>query len=134
MVKKSILLFATLLFLQVMHILEEIFGNAWFIEDMYGGLRNFVLVMVMGFIISLFIFYFVVKNKKLAYPLSLVYASIVILDGLIHIIETLVLKKYFNGSAGLFTGIFFVIVGPMLIYYFKKEYETKKSAALIQKR
>ena len=133
MVKKSILLFATLLFLQVIHILEEIFGNAWFIEDIYGGLRNFVLIMIILFIIPLLIFYFVVKNKKLAYPLSLIYASIMILNGLTHIIETLIFKKYFNGSAGLFTGIFFVIVGQMLIYYFKKEYETKKSAALIQK-
>ena len=121
MVKKSILLFAVLLLLQIAHIFEEILGNAWFIEELYGSLRNFILVMIILFIIPLFLFYFFLKNRKLAYPLILIYVSIMLLDGLIHIIETLIFKKYFNGSAGLFTGIFFIIVGTMLIYYIKKE-------------
>ena len=121
MAKKSIILFAILLFLQIAHNLEEIFGNAWFIEDVYSGLRNFVLVMIILFIIPLFLFYFVVKNRKIAYPLSLIYGSIMILDGLTHIIETFIFKKYFNGSAGLFTGIFFIIIGTMLVYPLKKE-------------
>ena len=121
MAKKSIILFAILLFLQIAHNLEEIFGNAWFIESMYGGLRNFVLIMIILFIIPLIIFYFVVNNKKAAYPLALIYACIMILDGLIHIIETFIFKKYFNGSAGLFTGIFFIIIGTMLVYPLKKE-------------
>lgn len=129
MAKKSIILFAILLFLQIAHILEEIFGNAWFIESMYGGLRNFVLIMIISFIIPLIIFYFVVNNKKVAYPLTLIYVSIVLLDGLIHIIETFIFKKYFNGSAGLFTGIFFIIIGIMLIYHLKKDMIQKENEA-----
>ena len=118
--KKIILLFTILLFLYILHILEEILGRAWFIDGIYGGLKNFIILMVMLFIIPLIFFYLDLKKKKFSYYAIYIYAGVMIIDGLIHIVEFIIYRKYFNGSAGLFTGIGFVIVGIPLIYNLKK--------------
>ena len=119
--RKIILLFTILLFLHILHILEEILGRAWFIDIIYGGLKNFIILMVILFIIPLVFFYLALKKKKFSYYAIYIYAGIMIIDGLIHIVEFIIYRKYFNGSAGLFTGIGFVIVGIPLIYNLKKE-------------
>ena len=59
------------------------------------------------------LFYFVILKKKLAYYFSFIYVTIMILDGLDHLI---------NNDPGLYTGITFIIIGIPLIYYLKKEH------------
>ena len=118
---KPILLFTILLFLHILHILEEILGRAWFINGIYGGLKNFIIWMVILFIIPLVFFYLALKKKKVSYYAIYIYAGVMIIDGLTHIIEFIIYKKYFDGSAGIFTGIGFVLIGIPLIYNLKKE-------------
>ena len=118
--KKIFLLFTILLFLHVLHILEEILGRAWFIDGMYGGLKNFIIWMAVLFVIPL-VFFYLALNKKISPYYIILYAGVMIIDGLTHIVEFIISKKYFDGSAGLYTGIGFIIVGIPLIYNLKKE-------------
>ena len=119
--KSIVLMLAILLITHIAHVIEEILGKAWFIDDYYGGLNNFIMVMLMLFLIPLVIIYFVLKQKSWAYYLSIIYASVMILDALTHIVDAIIYKKYYHGSAGVFTGIIFIIIGSLLIYFIIEE-------------
>ena len=123
--KKIILLLLLLLFLHLAHIIEEIFGNAWFIEKVYGGINNFIIIMSILYLISFLFFYLFISHVKFSFYLIFIYIAILIFDGFDHIIEILVLKKYFDGAAGVFTGIGFIIIGFLSLYYLK-EYKLYK--------
>ena len=119
--KKITLLLLLLLILHLAHVIEEIFGNAWFIAKDYGGINNFIIIMAILYLSSLLFFYFFISNVKFSFYLVFAYTIILILDGFDHIIKIIILKKYFNGAAGVFTGIGFIIIGFTLIYHLKKE-------------
>ena len=118
--KKIILLLLLLLFLHLAHIIEEILGNAWFIEKVYGGINNFIIIMSVLYLISFLFFYLFIRNVRFSFYLIFIYIVILILDGIDHIIEIIVLRKYFDGAAGVFTGIGFIIIGFLSLYYLKK--------------
>jgi hypothetical protein len=69
---------------------------------------------------SLF-FYFVLCEKRCAYHLSMIYAGIMILNGLGHNVGLVATGRYFDGFAGAYTGVALVLVGPEMIYYLRKE-------------
>lgn len=118
---KIFVYYILLLLFHILHVVEEIFGNAYFIESFYGGLRNFLLIMILLWVIPAILFYFLLKRNKAAIYLSLIYSIIIIIDGLDHIIEFFIIGKYFNGAAGLFTGIIFLPLGILLIISLRRE-------------
>ncbi len=113
--------FFTLLIIHFVHIIEEILGNSYFIESVYGGLKWFFIINILLWIIPLMIFF--LDDKKYYYKLILCYAIIMVLDGLDHIIELIVMQKSYEG--GLLTGIALIIIGTILI---KKTIEKKGKA------
>ena len=101
MKRRNVLLFyALLLLLQISHVLEEILGQAWFIDDFYGGLRSFLMVMMLLFLPPVVLFYFILKRKRWALYLGFAYAVIMILDGTDHVIELFGSGAYFGGFRG----------------------------------
>ena len=129
--KKTTFLILLLLILHLAHIIEEIFGNAWFIEKFYGGINNFIIITGILFLISLLFCYLFIINAKFSFYLIFIYSVILILDGFDHIIEIIVLKKYFNGVAGVFTGIGFIIIGLLFLRSLKEYTGLKPTANLI---
>ena len=112
---KFFVYYVLLLLFHMLHVVEEIFGKAYFIESFYGGLRNFLLIMALLWIVPAILLYFLLKRNKAAIYLSFIYPIILVIDGLDHIIEFFIIEKYFNGAAGLFTGIAFLPLGLLLI-------------------
>ena len=123
---KTRALFLLLIVLQALHVLEEVWGGAYFIYAIYGGIEIFLLIMTLLFLPPLLLFYFVYQKKRWAYSLSFVYAGILILDGLDHIIELILLRAYFHGAAGLYTGILLMMTGVVFIYSLWKDQSGKK--------
>ena len=113
--RKIILFYVLLLILQALHVVEEILGEAYFINSFYNGLSNFIIVNLILLIVPTILLYFVIKKKKVATYLAFLYHAIMIIDGLDHIIEF-----YLNGVAGLITGILFLPVSVFLIIKLKQ--------------
>ena len=116
---RGYLLYLLMLVGHIAHIFEEIWGRFWLI-NLVGGLGWFLLLNWVLFCIPVALFYFVLLGKHWAYYLSIIYAGIMILNGCGHNIGTIVTRRYFNGFAGGFTGIGFIIIGPFLIFYLWK--------------
>ena len=115
---RGYLLYLLMLVGHIAHIFEEIWGRFWLVNAFGFGwflLTNWILLLI-----PVAFFYFVLLAKHWAYYLSIVYAGIMILNGIGHNIATLVTRKYFNGFAGGISGISFIIIGPFLIYYLGK--------------
>ena len=125
--KITMFLLLFLLILHFVHIIEEIAGDAWFIADVYGSTKTFIIIMIVLYIIPLIFFYLFLNNNKFAFYLIFIYISIMILDGIVHVIEMIIMKKYINGAAGLFSGIGFIIVGLLLFHYLRKEWYDKST-------
>src|SRR3989344_824004 len=62
-----------LLLVHGLHLIEEVFGNAYFIEAVYGGIQNFLIVNIILLIIPAVLFYFVSKRQKIAVYLAFAY-------------------------------------------------------------
>jgi hypothetical protein len=103
----------------VAHILEEIWGRFWLIDAFYGVGWFLVLNWVL-FCIPVGFFYFVLHEKRWAFYLSIIYAGIMILNGVGHNIATIVTGSYFGGFAGGYTGIGLLLIGPPMIHYLRK--------------
>ena len=104
--KITYLFLIALLFL---HTTEEIIGKAPFITTFYNGLNNYLIAHFFFLLIPIILFLYTLDNKKWFYNLNYIYAAVMIMDGLYHVIERLV--------AGLYTGIGLIIFGLLLIYY-----------------
>jgi hypothetical protein len=114
-----VILYLLMLAGHVAHVLEEIWGRFWLMEAVYGMGWFLVLNWVL-FCIPMVIFYFVLQEKRWAYYLGMTYAGSMILNGLGHNAATILSGRYFNGFAGGYTGIGFLILGPLLIYHLGK--------------
>ncbi|MBI5065727.1 HXXEE domain-containing protein [Candidatus Woesearchaeota archaeon] len=115
-----------LLFVHAIHLVEEVLGNAYFVESVYSGLRNFLIINVALLIIPAVLFYFVSKRQKIALYLAFAYPSIMILDGLDHVVEFFLRNAYFGGAAGLFTGLLFLPLSILLILSLKQALPKKR--------
>ena len=60
-----------------------------------------------------------------AYHLSIIYAGIMILNGVGHDIATIVTGRYSGGFAGGYTDIELLFIRPVMIYYLRKGMPTK---------
>jgi hypothetical protein len=116
-IKRSIiLLYLMVIVFHVAHIMEEVWGQFLLIR-MLGGLSIFLLINWILLLIPMFLFYFVILDKKWAYYLSVVYVVIMIVNGIGHNIGTLISRRYFNGYAGGFSGFGLVLSGIPLLYF-----------------
>lgn len=106
-----IMWYALLLAIHFIHIVEEILGNAKFITSFYGGVWNFFIINLVLWFIPLVFLYFLKKKVIYAYYFFLIYGTIMIVDGVSHIVEFLVTGIYFNGVAGVLTGIILIPLG-----------------------
>jgi hypothetical protein len=118
--KRIVPLFLSALTGQVSHIFEEVWGRFWLINA-FHGLGWFLLANWILFCIPTILFYFVLLEKRWAYKLSMIYAAVLVVNGIGHNMGTLFTGEYFGGFAGGFTGIAFVFIGPAMIYYLRKE-------------
>jgi hypothetical protein len=108
----------------VAHILEEAWGRFWLIESFFG-LGWFLAGSWALFCIPVVLFYFVLHEKRWAYNLSIIYAGIMILNGIAHNIATLLTGRYFDGFAGGYTGIGLIIIGTAMMYHLLKDIPRK---------
>ena len=116
MIKNKIVIFYLLMLINHMaHVFEEIWGRFWILNKV--GLGIYLTINLILFCIPLILFYFVINNKRWAYKLSIVYAGFMVLQGIGHNIATIITGKYFDGFAGGYTGIGFLIIGSAMIYY-----------------
>jgi hypothetical protein len=120
MTKKVVLLYLLMLTSHVAHVFEEIWGRFW-LMNAFRSLGLFLLANWVLFCVPVVFFYFVLCEKRWAYHLSMIYSGIMILNGLGHNIGTVLTGRYFDGFAGGYTGIAFVLIGPAMIYYLRKE-------------
>jgi hypothetical protein len=67
------------------------------------------------------LFYFVLKDRRWAYKLSIVYAVFMAMQGVGHGVATVVTERYFNGFARGYTGAGLLIVGVFMVYLLQKE-------------
>ena len=109
-----------MLVVHVGHVLEEIWGRFWIMNAVLG-LGWFLIVNWILFCIPVALFYGVLRGKYWAYALSMVYAAIMILNGLGHNLATLVTGRYRDGFAGGVTGIGLILIGLPLLYLLRKE-------------
>ena len=116
---KVILFYLIMLAGHIAHVFEEVWGRFWLMEAFFGPGRFLVVNWVL-FCISIVVFYFVLHEKRWAFCLGMVYAGVMIVNGLGHNIATMVTGRYFGGFAGGYTGIALLLTGPPLIYYLWK--------------
>src|SRR3989344_9336311 len=98
--RKEIFIFALLLITHLLHIIEEVLENAYFIESLYRSLTNFLIINIILWIIPIILFFYIIKKKKIAYYFSIIYGLMMIFDGLDHIV-----RNY----SGFYTGILLII-------------------------
>ena len=120
-IQNIIVFYITLLIFHVLHVIEEVVGGSPFINTLFNGLTNFLIIGIILFLIPLTLLYFISKGNKIAYNLSYIYAIIMVIDGSGHIISFLSNKDYlFSSIAGTYSSIGLVIFGILLFYSLKK--------------
>lgn len=107
--------YVLLWFFHLLHIIEELIGNAWFIQSVYKTMQNFFIINLVLWIMPIFLLYFRnTKNRKI-YKLFFLYPVIMVIDGIDHIITLIVTGNYLQGSAGVITGTLLIVVGILTI-------------------
>ena len=120
---KVVVFYLLMLIIHVAHVFEEIWGRFWLLDKV--GLGLYLTINCLLFCIPVILFYFILMNKRWAYMISVLYATFMILQGVGHIIATIVSGKYFDGFAGGYTGISLLIIGSALNYHLLKGLRTK---------
>ncbi len=117
---KVIPLFLSLIAFHAAHVFEEVWGR-FFLMNVVFGMGWYLFANWFVFCIPLVIFYFIYLKKKTGYRIGIIYATIMIMNGIGHNLATIITGKYFDGYAGGFTGIGLVITGIPLLISFRKE-------------
>jgi uncharacterized membrane protein YccC len=104
----------------VAHVFEETWGRFWLIGAVYG-LGWFLAANWVLFCIPVTLFYFILRGRRWAYQLSMVYAGVMILNGIGHNAAALITGRYFDGFAGGYSGIALALIGLPIIYTLRKE-------------
>lgn len=106
-------LYLLLLVGHVAHVFEEVWGRFWFVGA-FGGLGGFLVVNWVLLCAPVALLYFVLHGRRWAYGLAMVYAGIMVLNGIVHNVATIVSGRYFDGFAGGYTGIGLFLAGGLL--------------------
>jgi hypothetical protein len=105
-----------MLLCHVAHLAEEACGGFWLI-GVYLGLPLFIVINLALFSVPVVLFCYVIRDKRWAYRLGIVYAGVMILNGIAHNLGTLLTGKYSGSFAGGYTGLGLIIIGLLLISY-----------------
>lgn len=124
---KVILFYLLMLVGHVAHVFEEAWGRFWMIDAIFG-LGWFLATNWALFCIPVVVFYFILQKKRWAYYMGMIYAGVMVLNGVGHNVATIVTGRYGGDFAGGYTGIGLLIIGPPLIYYLRKVMPTDESA------
>ena len=116
---RIVALYLLILVGHVAHVFEEVWARFWPMQAVYG-LGWFLVANWVLFCIPVVAFCFILQKKRWAYYLGVIYAGVMILNGLGHNVATILTGRYFGGFAGGYTGIAFLIVGPLLIQFLRK--------------
>jgi hypothetical protein len=122
---RLILLYLMMLTFHVAHVFEEILGRFWIMNAVHS-MGWFMLLNWFLFCLPAIFFFYILKAKRWAFYMGLVYSIVMILNGLVHNIATLVTGKYYDGFAGGFTGIALIIIGIPLAVTFVQELKIKR--------
>lgn len=109
-----------MLIFHIIHIFEEVLAGFHIIDEIFG-IRYFLILNLILFIIPLAMIFYLIRNKTFAAYFSLLYAGIMIINGLAHIIATVVTGRYFGGYAGGISGTGMVITGFFLIIFIRRK-------------
>ncbi len=112
--KMFITLYFFLLLVHLFHIFEEIFGDSYFIEGVYGGVLTFFLIQFFLFLIPLILLIFILQKNVLACKIAWTYPAFMLLDGADHVIEYFLIQE----AGGIFTGIIFVPLSLIMLIEF----------------
>jgi|GEM_PF-3206837 len=114
------LLFLSVLAVYVGHVFEEGWGRFQPIERVFG-LGGFLALAWILLLVPMAVFYLVLKKVRAAYGLGILYAGLMSLNGLYHIVALAVTGRYFDGFAGSITSIPLIVLGPLLIRALRQE-------------
>jgi len=114
--KAVVVLFVLILLCHVAHVAEEACGGFWLIDE-YLGLPLFIVINLALFSVPVVLFCYVIRDKRWAYRLGIVYAGVMVLNGIAHNLGTLLTGKYSGGFAGGYSGMGLIIIGLLLISY-----------------
>jgi hypothetical protein len=115
---RIVLLYLSMLVGHVAHVFEEVWGRFWMLNEF--GLGMYLAINWVLFCIPVFLFYFVLHNKRWAYILSIVYAGLMGLQGIGHNVATIITGKYFGGFAGGYTGVGLLMISLPMTYLLYK--------------
>jgi hypothetical protein len=116
--RRLIALYLCLMIFQVAHVFEEIYGNFRVIAIL--GPLSFMILNWVFISIPAAIFYFILIGKRWAYYCGIIYAVVLILNGLAHNIGLIITRQYYGGVAGSFTALAFLVIGPLLVLQLRK--------------
>lgn len=122
--KQIVPLYFTLILLHIAHIFEEIAGKFRGIE-LLRGLGTFLIVNWLLFSAVIVILYWILQGKRWALYFGLLYAGIMVINGMAHNIATIVTSQYYGGFAGGYTGIGLMIIGGLLFQVLLREIRSK---------
>ena len=122
MKNKVVIFYLLMIINHIAHVFEEVWGRFWILDEV--GLGIYLTINLILFCIPLFLFYFVLNDKRWAYKFSIIYAGFMVLQGIGHNVATILTGRYFDGFAGGFTGICLIIIGIAMIYYLLKGIKT----------
>ena len=72
------------------------------------------------FLIPLGFLYLILTGQRAGYYLGMVYAMVLLLNGLYHNLMVLLTVNYFNGVAGSVSGLGLIVFSPLVIYYLRQ--------------
>lgn len=116
---RAIAFYLLMLLAYVAHVFEEVWGH-FFMLDVLPGLGVFLAVNWALLCVPVLLFYFFLRGRRWATTLSMVYAGVMVVNGLGHNVATLVTGRYFGGFAGGYSGLALVLVGVALLTTLRK--------------
>jgi len=127
MTRKAVFFFLLMLLAHIAHVFEEVWGRFWILSRL--GLGGFLAVNWILISIPVAVFYFILRQKRWAYQLGLIYAGVMGVQGLGHNVATLVTGRYFGGYAGGFSGLALMVISWPLVRFLLKERPRREEAA-----
>ncbi len=112
-------LYLLMLAAHVAHIMEELAGHFW-LMNVYGD-TLFLILNWLLFCIPVGIYYLILLGHRRGYQLGIVYAVLMILNGIGHNLATIMTGRYYGGFAGGISGIALLAAGIPLLYSLWRE-------------
>lgn len=112
-------LYLAMLAAHIAHVFEEVWAGFRLIDVL--GLGGFLVANWLLWIIPASLFVFILRGRRWAYRLGMLYAAVMLINGIAHNVMTVITRHYFGAFAGGFTGIALILVAPFLIAALRRE-------------